>query len=36
VLDSGEAAGRLWYVMPFVEGESLRGRLARDVQLPLE
>ena len=25
VHDSGEAAGRLWYTMPFVEGESLRA-----------
>ena len=31
VFDSGEANGLLYYVMPFVEGESLRGRLeARD------
>jgi tetratricopeptide (TPR) repeat protein len=35
VHDSGEAAGRLWYTMPFVEGESLRQRLARETQLPL-
>jgi TolB-like protein/Tfp pilus assembly protein PilF len=34
--DSGEAAGVLYYVMPYVEGESLRGRLAREKQLPLE
>jgi tRNA A-37 threonylcarbamoyl transferase component Bud32 len=27
--DSGEAAGALYYVMPFVEGESLRGLLSR-------
>src|SRR5512145_308401 len=27
--DSGEAAGFLYYVMPYVEGESLRARLAR-------
>src|SRR4026207_790785 len=26
VHDSGEAAGRLWYTMPYVEGESLRQR----------
>ena len=32
----GEAAGRLWYTMPYVEGESLRDRLRREVQLPLE
>jgi thioredoxin-like negative regulator of GroEL len=35
VLDSGEAGERLWYTMPFVEGESLRGRLARERQLPI-
>jgi serine/threonine-protein kinase len=34
--DSGEAAGMLYYVMPHVEGDSLRDRLARDRQLPLE
>jgi eukaryotic-like serine/threonine-protein kinase len=34
--DSGEAAGFLYYVMPYVEGESLRGRLAREKQLPLD
>src|SRR5881275_540539 len=34
--DSGEADGFLYYVMPFVEGESLRGRLEREQQLPLE
>ena len=36
VHDSGEAAGRLWFTMPFVEGESLRGRLERENQLPIE
>ena len=36
VLDSGEAAGLLWYTMPYVEGESLRDRLRREPQLPLE
>ncbi|HKT60592.1 MAG TPA: serine/threonine-protein kinase, partial [Gemmatimonadales bacterium] len=41
VLDSGEtataAAGtRLWFTMPFVEGESLRDRLRRERQLPVE
>jgi serine/threonine protein kinase/tetratricopeptide (TPR) repeat protein len=34
--DSGEADGFLYYVMPFVEGESLRDRLTREKQLPLE
>ncbi len=36
VLDSGEAAGQLWYTMPFAEGESLRERLTRERQLPLD
>src|SRR6267154_5722775 len=36
VLDSGEAGGRLWFTMPFVEGESLRDRLRRERQLPLD
>jgi TolB-like protein len=35
VFDSGEAEGSLWYVMPFVEGESLRDRLAREGELPV-
>ncbi len=34
--DSGEAGGFLYYVMPYVEGESLRGRLTREKQLPLD
>ena len=34
--DSGEAAGSLFYVMPYIEGESLRDRLEREGQLPLE
>jgi len=33
--DSGEAAGFLYYVMPYVEGESLRDRLTREKQLPI-
>ena len=33
--DSGDADGTLYYVMPFVEGESLRGRLNRDGRLPV-
>src|SRR4051812_10201956 len=33
--DSGEAAGRLWFTMPFVEGETLRSRMKREKQLPL-
>ena len=33
--DSGEADGCLYYVMPFVTGESLRDRLEREGQLPL-
>ena len=36
VHDSGEAAGRLWFTMPCVEGESLRNRLAREGQVPVE
>jgi serine/threonine-protein kinase len=36
VLDSGEAAGHLWFTMPFVEGESLRERLRRDGALTLD
>ncbi len=36
VHDSGDAAGRLWFTMPYIEGESLRDRLRRDRQLPVE
>ncbi|HVD62183.1 MAG TPA: serine/threonine-protein kinase, partial [Gemmatimonadaceae bacterium] len=34
--DSGEADGLVYYVMPFAPGETLRERLAREHQLPLE
>jgi serine/threonine-protein kinase len=34
--DSGQAGSLLYYVMPFAEGESLRQRLAREQQLPLD
>ena len=34
--DSGEAEGLLFYVMPYVEDESLRDRLKREKQLPVE
>ncbi|HEX9692406.1 MAG TPA: serine/threonine-protein kinase [Gemmatimonadales bacterium] len=34
--DSGEADGKLYYVMPFVEGESLGDRIERDKQLPIK
>ena len=34
--DSGEADGFLYYVMPFIEGESLRQRIDRDHQLPVD
>src|SRR5690349_16485223 len=33
--DSGQADSFLYYVMPFVDGESLRDRLRRDKQLPI-
>jgi eukaryotic-like serine/threonine-protein kinase len=35
LLDSGDAGGFLFYVMPFVQGESLRDRLARERELPV-
>src|SRR5207245_2215796 len=36
LIDSGEADGLLYYVMPFVEGESLRDRITHEKQLPIE
>ena len=36
LIDSGEADGLLYYVMPFVEGQSLRDRLNHEKQLPIE
>jgi serine/threonine protein kinase/tetratricopeptide (TPR) repeat protein len=36
IYDSGEADGELYYVMPFVAGESLRARLNRERQLPVD
>ncbi len=35
LIDSGEVNGTAYYVMPFVEGESLRDRLRREKQLPI-
>ncbi|CAN5356660.1 hypothetical protein BH23GEM2_BH23GEM2_17130 [soil metagenome] len=35
LFDSGNADGLLFYVMPYVEGETLRGRLEREQQLPI-
>ncbi|MCH8939386.1 MAG: serine/threonine protein kinase, partial [Gemmatimonadetes bacterium] len=34
--DSGEADGDLYYVMPFIDGESLRGKLNRENQLSID
>src|SRR6185437_15266591 len=36
VHDSGDADGQLWFTMPYVEGETLRSRLRRETQLPLD
>ena len=36
LFDSGDAAGFLYYVMPYVEGESLREKLDREQQLAIE
>src|SRR5205809_1834605 len=35
LFDSGEANGLLFYVMPYIEGESLRARISREKQLPV-
>jgi serine/threonine-protein kinase len=36
LFDSGEADGFLFYVMPFVDGETLRDRLDREKRLPID
>ncbi|HYC33117.1 MAG TPA: protein kinase [Gemmatimonadales bacterium] len=36
LFDSGRVDGTVFYVMPFVQGESLRARLRREKQLPIE
>jgi Tol biopolymer transport system component/tRNA A-37 threonylcarbamoyl transferase component Bud32 len=36
LFDSGEAEGLLYYVMPYIEGESLRAKLSREKQLPID
>lgn len=36
LFDSGEADGFLFYVMPYVEGETLQGRIDREKQLPVD
>jgi len=36
VYDSGEAEGQLWFTMPYVDGQTLRTRLSREKQLPVE
>src|SRR5678809_186363 len=36
LLDSGAADGLLYYVMPYVTGETLRARLERERQLPID
>ncbi len=35
LFDSGRVEGTVFYVMPYVQGESLRDRLAREIQLPV-
>jgi serine/threonine protein kinase len=36
LIDSGESDGLLWYVVPFIRGESLRQKLQREKQLGVE
>jgi len=36
LFDSGEADGFLYYVMPYIEGETLREKLNRETQLPID
>jgi len=36
LFDSGEADGTVFYVMPYVEGETLRDRIKREHQLPID
>ncbi len=36
LIDSGDADGLLYYVMPYIAGESLRARLGRERQLPVD
>ena len=36
VHDSGDADGQLWFTMPYIEGETLRSRLQREKQLPVD
>jgi eukaryotic-like serine/threonine-protein kinase len=36
LFDSGEVNGLLYYVMPYIDGESLRARLEREKQLPVD
>jgi eukaryotic-like serine/threonine-protein kinase len=36
LIDSGESGGFLWYVVPYIRGESLRQKLAREKQLGVD
>jgi serine/threonine-protein kinase len=36
LFDSGQVDGTVFYVMPFVDGESLRDRIGREKQLPID